>query len=176
MQKKSQACLLLSIFLFTFGCSTLTPDSRRTDRHHPSVPSVDYNHIQAALGMNRPSDKLGFEEKAFNDCDLGLRNTHCRTQYFTVVHFRLQCRDSTGTVQSVSNIELRPVISRNVRWRIHQSTGLTTTDNRGYGQIRFVSPTSQRPYRMSLQVNENALGVRVAEVTRVVVPRDWCQP
>jgi hypothetical protein len=57
--------------------------------------------LQAKLGMVRASNNLGFEEKKFNPCEHGIKSDHkCPSQFMTVVHFQLLCRDSEGTVTS----------------------------------------------------------------------------
>src|SRR5690606_5942664 len=109
-----------------------------------------------------------------NSCKAGVSSGSCKNQNFVLIHFRLQCRDSVETVQSVTDIELIPVRSQPIRWKVGYYTGQTYTDSDGYGQIRLISSGSSRRQRVVLHVKNNYLGLRAEEVSRIVVPRDWC--
>jgi hypothetical protein len=140
----------------------------------PKSRELDLNQVRQRLDLDRSIEDLGFTEKRFDSCQFDNAPADCGQRQFVLVHFRLQCRDSVGTVNSVSQIELMPVVSRKIKWRVGYFNGTTQTDEDGYGQVQFVAPGSSKNQRFSLQIKENSLGVTAAEVSRIIVPRDWC--
>lgn len=166
--------VLIFASLFLTQCAT---PSKPTYEPTPSGPKgLEVREVLQKLNMDRSIEELGYEERRFDTCDLGYdRAGQCQRKHAVQIHFRLQCRDSVGTVESVSNIELIPVTSHHIRWRVGYYTGSTGTNSEGYGQIAFISPGSSRDQRLSLTVRENSLGVTASEVSRVIVPRDWCE-
>lgn len=131
--------------------------------------------LPSKLGMIRAPDELGFAEKRFNPCQYGLKadTSGCSTKFLTVVHFQLLCRDSEGTVSEVP-VDLMPLISDRVEWKIGDRTGGTHTDGQGYGQFTLVSAKSARGQRLMLRIGKQFMGFTASELTKVVLPRNFC--
>ncbi len=169
------------------GCTTAPKTESTTGREKlPGMTtpdsgagsSIDYVGLQRAMGMEIPFENLGYKEKSFNTCQAGYgySTTHnCVQNYMVVINFRLQCRDSVGTVsEGVTNADLTAIANRPVRWTLKPSQGLTNTDSEGYGQIMTVVPRSAKRERLKIAVGNDFLYMRANEITRVVTPRPWC--
>ncbi|WP_413289164.1 hypothetical protein [Bdellovibrio sp. HCB337] len=144
-----------------------------------SAPSVDYIGLQRALGMEIPTNNLGYKEKVFNTCEAGYgySSTHnCHREYMVVINIQLQCRDSVGQVsEGVNNADLSPIASKTVKWNLKGTQGTSQTDFDGFAQIMTVSNMSQKQQRLKLAVGNEFLYMRANEITRVVTPRNWCE-
>ncbi len=119
--------------------------------------------------MRRSVEDLGFAEKQFKDCNGG----PCRSQFFSVVHFQLLCRDSEGTV-STAPLTLTPLTSDRVTWQLGKFNGGTHTDRNGFGQFTLVSDRSNRGQRLILRIGKQFMGLTVSEVSKVVLPQNFC--
>lgn len=134
--------------------------------------------LQEALRMGRSFDNLGFEEKRFNTCKVGSGYSdkyNCENLYFAVLHFRFQCRDSEGTVESVSMASLSPLSSTRLEWKVGLFEGLVTTDRDGFGQIRFISPGSSRNQSLRFVARPNSMRLGVGDARRIIAPNYWCR-
>jgi hypothetical protein len=144
----------------------------------PSGPSIDYVALQKSLGLDRENSDLGYSEKGFDTCKVGYgySGTHyCHHEYFVVLHFRLMCRDSEGTVaEGVNTVDMMSIADRRVKWNLKGISGTLQTDGEGYGQIHTVSPISQKSQRLKLAVGPEFLYMRANEITKVVTPKPWC--
>ncbi|HMN67133.1 MAG TPA: hypothetical protein PKC28_01210 [Bdellovibrionales bacterium] len=174
MPLKIGPVVLLAVFLS--ACSTVRGPHAGKDvididdgapMAEPGVP------LQSRLGMNRMASDLGFAEKRFNSCQYGDTTDACGTRHFTVIHFQLLCRDSEGTVQNAP-VHLTPLKSENVLWKIGGLTGPTRTDLEGYGQFTVLSDKSVRGQRLMLRIGKQFMGFTASEVTKVVLPRNFC--
>ncbi|KHD87528.1 MAG: hypothetical protein OM95_13860 [Bdellovibrio sp. ArHS] len=174
--------LLLPLFLVT-ACSTTS--KKETSQTVPveateaeETSAVDYLAIQRHLQLERDRDALGFSEKAFNTCATGYgysRSQNCHQEHLVVIHFRLLCRDSEGTISTIlSEADLQPLASRRVRWSLKGLQGETTTDSLGYGQIVTAAIPSQRTQRLRLAVGSEFLYMRAGEIQKVITPQPWC--
>jgi hypothetical protein len=144
-----------------------------------SEPQIDYVALQSHLNMDRVPETLGFKEKAFNTCDVGYgysKNKNCRKQYFVVLHVRLVCRDSEGTISTtLTDSDTTPIAGRTVKWSLGKSlTGSVQTDGLGYAQITTVAPSPQIQQRVKLAVDNEFLYMRANEITKVITPKPWC--
>ena len=137
---------------------------------------VDMVGLQTALGLDRSTSDLGYSEKVFNTCQVGYgysSSQRCRRANFVLIHFRLQCRDSEGSVGLVSASQISP-ISDQVKWTLGHDSGMTQTDGEGYGQLRVVSEFPSRQQRLRFTVNGKFLIVRAEDAGRLVAPLSWC--
>lgn len=134
------------------------------------APILKEAPLQDRLGMRRNADDLGFAEKTFKTCGEG---GVCRPQYFSVVHFQLLCRDSEGTVSNVP-IQLTPLTSGRVLWQLGKLNGGTSTDAKGFGQFTVVSEKTTRGQRLILRIGKQFMGFTVSEVSKVVLPQNFC--
>ncbi|WII73119.1 hypothetical protein QJS83_04435 [Bdellovibrio sp. 22V] len=171
--------------LFLAACSTSPknetveiPPVVPTAAPEEAVSSIDVQAIQRHLGMERASDTLGVSEKAFNTCDVGYgfsRAQNCHREFLTVVHFRLLCRDSVGTISNIlTEMDTTPLAGRSVKWNLKKNSGIIATDGLGYGQILVVSPQSLRKERLRLAIGSEFLYMRANEITKVITPQNWC--
>lgn len=181
---------LLGTVLVTTSCSTksVTPTSPSPREPAPRAETggetegtrIDYVALQRHLGLERSNQELGFNEKAYDTCQVGYgysSNKYCHRETFVVLHFQLVCRDSEGTVsEGVQTADMRALSDRTVRWNLKGISGEVQTDGEGYGQIHTVSPISQRGQRVKLAVGNDFLYMRANEITKVVTPKPWCNP
>lgn len=137
----------------------------------PTVRSV--GALQTQLGMNRKPSDLGYSEKSFNPCNYGLSND-CSDQYLTVIHFQLLCRDSEGTVSNIP-LSLTPINSPQISWSLAGQNGGAPTDRNGYGHLTVVSERPLRQNRLILRKGPHYVGISVDDVTKVVLPKNWCR-
>ncbi len=150
-------------------------ESRGQVKMPPKRPSINLDQLQTTLRMNREADELGFQNRWFDTCKIGQDlSSKCRGKRFTVIHFRLLCRNSTGTVELVSRDELSPLSTSSIKWILGPRSGSIPIDDEGYGQVRLVTPGSVRNQRFVLKLGTHSLGVRAKSVKQIVLPGDWC--
>lgn len=195
--KKTILLMLLSLGIL--GCST-TPDSVEPSLNSPEPPpalkkprsskgrpsplppplaiNIDYEGLSRSMGMDPPIENLGFKEKRFNTCTAGYGyspSQDCRTNFFTVINFRLLCRDSEGTVsETIKAEDLRPLSSRMISWTLNVGNGSFRLDNQGYGQIKTASEASLSGERLKITADNDFLYLRAGQVSRIVTPANWC--
>lgn len=149
---------------------------RRTTPAQP-IEKIDLNQLQKVLRMDRGKRQLGLKIKSFNTCRVGsgfTKNSNCRRRYFSVLHFRMRCRATTGTVEQVNRYELTPMISNSIQWSLSSKTGETRTDYEGYGQITLVTESNPKRKRLIIKNKGNNLGLRAYSIRDIIVPSDWC--
>ena len=134
---------------------------------------VDLFKLQSRLEVERPIDALGFTQIRFDPCKLGLPNSKCRTQRFSLIHFQILCRNSVGTTDYVANYELEPLVTE-LEWKIRGESGFVETDQEGFGQIRLLTKKSVKKSRLILIHGDLSLGLRIASTKKIIVPDDWC--
>lgn len=167
-------CVLVSIGSL-IGCTTAPVTSSAPPRAPETTPERSLEDLQSQLGLSKSTDELGLFEKRFNTCKEGITNQGgCRDANFVLIQFRIQCRDSVDTVDSVSHYELEDIANEPIRWKVGYYAGNLVTNSRGYGQIRFIASGTSRNQRVTIHVKENYLGVKASEISRIVVPRNWC--
>lgn len=173
---RSSKLFFFAIGILSLSCTTPPKESTPVPEQTEAT-AIDMLGLQRSLGLDLPETELGYEEKTFDTCAVGYgySSTHqCQKQIFVALNFRLQCRDSEGTVQGVSKAELKPVVSDRVKWSFGKLEGLTKTNGDGYGQVRLISPASLRERQIRITINGRFLAVSADELRRIVVPRNWC--
>ncbi len=182
-----QKTLIFLIAIFLVGCVSepkkveqQAPPPPTSSSAEPDEESIDVTGLQKSLRMTRDAEDLGYVEKQFESCRAGfglspIRN--CRPLYLVVVHFRLQCRDSEGTVSEVvTNAELRAITTNNLRWNFGKVQGVTKTDGEGFGQVVAIAPSPSRKQRFRLTRGNDFLALPAGDVRRIIVPRTpWCE-
>ncbi len=187
--------ILLSLFGLLAACASkpnhddVPPEERLPHRHGhvepapkevqpPAEPQIDLVAIQRFLNIKRNYKDLGYSEKVFNTCDVGYgysKTQNCDVKYFVVSHFRLQCRDSEGTISTIlSEEDLKPIDKQEIYWSLNNERGTLYTDSEGYGQIRTVASESQRGQRVKLALRDDFLYLRAELLKQITVPRNWC--
>jgi hypothetical protein len=172
------------VLFFVFGCATSTHQTpSESGPWVAPVPSetgtnIDTTALRNRLGLDRPAEKLGFEEKAFETCQVGYgfpRDRNCQKKHLVVIHFQLMCRDSEGTTSVIQTAEdMLPVSQRSVRWSLKDLSSTVQTDSQGYGQITVIAPSPQAQQRLKLAVGNDFLYIRAKEITRIATPPSWC--
>ena len=186
---------LLGIFGLVLSCTSkpshdgVPPEERLPHRHGhvepapkaaqlPAEPVIDYVGLQRFLKMDRNYTVLGYSEHIFNTCEVGFGYSptqNCDIKYFVVSHFRLQCRDSEGTISKILTEEdLRPIARQEIYYTINSITGTLYTDSEGYGQIRLVTSESMRSQRLKLALGNDFLYLKAGELKQMTTPRNWC--
>jgi hypothetical protein len=178
--------IFCAFILFLAACTT-SQKAPTTAPVYPSIPTgeegtpkIDLYGLQHSLGLDRPSDTLGLAEKSFDTCTAGFgfpSDRDCHKEYFVVIHFRLTCRDSEGTISNIlTEADQAPLADRGVKWSLKNLTGNIVTDHDGYGQIEALSPISQKTQRLKLVAGNEFLYIRANEITKIITPRPWCNP
>jgi hypothetical protein len=157
------------------------PPSRQQKQgaeQEPESLQIDSVALQSSLGLNRSTSKLGYQERAFDTCQVGYgfsKSHNCQKKHFVVIHFQLLCRDTEGTTSDiVMSRNMQPISDQSVNWTLKNMTGTVQTDSEGYGQIKAISANSQSQQRLKLTVGNDFLFLRAGEVNRVVTPLSWC--
>lgn len=184
--------LCLGLYVFLCACSSQTKlsdssfetsapikkNSRPTRGIASETTSIDEESLLRSLGLERGSEDLGFQEKSFNTCEVGYgySSSHdCEKQHFVVIHFRLQCRDSEGTVSTILNdADLTPIADRDIKWTIAGRQGVARTDAMGFGQIKAIFSRSQKGQRLKLASQGEFLYIRTGDIQKIVTPKPWC--
>ena len=143
-----------------------------------SEPQIDYPSIQRLLGLDRNTSSLGYAEKVFNTCEVGFgyaTNESCVKKVYVVIHFKLMCRDSEGTVvRQISEDDLVPLANRDLTWSLKNANGTLRTDYNGYAQVVVISPQSQKTERFRISSPKDFLLLRAGDIQRLIVPSNWC--
>lgn len=139
---------------------------------------IDYPSIQRLLNLDKRYTQLGYSEKTFNTCQVGFgysdRND-CQKKYFVVIHFKLVCRESEGTISTIlTDADLKPISGQSVSWYLKSINGHLVTDGEGYGQIITATDQSQSGQRLRLAVGSDFLFLKAGEVGRLIAPASWC--
>lgn len=142
-------------------------------------PVVDYDGLQTFLKLDRPVERLGYVEKAFQTCDVGFgysSNKNCRQDYFISIHFQLLCRDSNedSYTEALTAADMQPLKGRVVKWTLNKSTGSLNLDDNGRGQIKTTTRNSQKYTRLKLNIANDNLYLKAGEINKIVTPSNWC--
>jgi hypothetical protein len=93
------------------------------------------------------------------------------------INFRLQCRDSVGTISTALGAQdLVAIAGQRVRWTMQKHDDSLTTDGQGYGNVRDIFQKSPKNDWLRIAVGVQFLNMRANTITRVVTPRPWCHP
>lgn len=182
--------LVLILSLFTISSCTSAPVStgpeqkptpsvaKPSGRDESFVENIDRDGLQNFLKLKRGYNRLGYAERTFNTCEVGYgysSSHNCRQQTFVVLHFKLMCRDSEGTVsEAITAANLQPIGNQSVKWTLKNASGRLLTDGEGYGQIAIISNISQRFQRLKLTVRNDFLFMKAGELTEMITPKSWC--
>ncbi len=164
----------LAFTLLLQACATTStvtaPESTQLGYEEVSLEEVEQN-----LGLN--DQDLGFYSRAFNSCSLpnsARGDDKCGDRHFSVIHFRILCRDTTGTTENtVTSLDLR-ALTKNLEWIVGPHRGRIQPDADGYGKVRVISTKPIGKNRFVLKSGKAALGLTSEDVSRIVVPDDWC--
>lgn len=176
MKNYTWTLLVLASFILS-ACASKPKDTKTvTPSNEPYAKTVSAEEVRQALDME--INGLGFSEKSFNSCSLPKElqtSSSCETKYFSIVHFQVLCRNTTGTTEeTVTSSHLRP-LSGNLEWVVGALRGKTTTNKDGFGTALILSKTSMSKRRFILKLHQKALGLTAEDVSKIVVPDNWCQ-
>ena len=171
--------IVFSLVFILVGCQTAPKQTEPVaEAPEDTQATINYTSLKKHLGLSRSDSDLGYKEARFNTCDkgIGLPNADvCEQNYLVTVHFRLQCRDSQGTVsQALTSSDLQAIAGKNVSWNLKGVNGTAKTDSSGFAQITAISPISQKTQRLRLAVGTEFLYIRAGEINRIVTPGTWC--
>ncbi len=182
-------CTVLIPLIFLLACESVPvktyqepePNKKRqsmSKQNTFSEPQIDYPSIQRLLGLDRNISSLGYAEKVFNTCEVGFgypSNESCMKKVYVVIHFKLMCRDSEGTVvRQISEDDLVPLANRDLTWSLKNANGTLRTDYNGYAQVVVISPQSQKTERFRISSPKDFLLLRAGDIQRLIVPSNWC--
>lgn len=162
--------------LILTACSTPPrQDTASWDRVEPGPRIGTPVDLLRSLGLgDRRTEDLGAIEKTFNSCSLDPHPEPCATRFVTLIHFQLLCRDTEGTVTDAP-IAPEPIATDDLQWNVGDIKGSSRTDDRGYGEIIALSDRSLLEQRLTLRMGARFLGLTVGEITKVVLPNNFCQ-
>lgn len=180
---------IILVLVFFASCQSLperikTAPAATTEKEAPKKFTnqelqIDYNSVQRLLGLDRNITQLGYTERSFNTCQVGFgfpTDTNCITKYFVVIHFKLMCRDSDGTVlRQIEESDLKPLANQQLSWTLKNTQGKVRTDSNGYAQVVVVGPSSQKTERFRISSLKDFLLLRAGDIQRLIVPKNWCE-
>lgn len=181
-------CSFLFLTLLLQACTSTPPpkpkkrilpksQSSYSDRNYRAQKynDIDINELLIELGMDHPMESVGFREKSFNTCQIESNHSpqpECQRLYISRLNFQVMCRNSTGTVQSVT---LTPLFSNKLRWKNkHGKRGLTSTDGRGYGSLGFISSNPANNGYLYLYLGSKIARKRFRDKWKLILPMSWC--
>lgn len=170
--------LALGLLVFVTGCATqpkFTP--MPSDEPESDVPRIDFSALKKNLKLDRDASDLGYADRYFYTCQAGAgfsSTKDCHSEYLVVIHFQLLCRNSEGTISSLTHSEMAPLSGRTVRWTLPSINGVVITDQGGYGQIVTLANRQMHNQRLKLAADDDFLYMKAGEIRRVVTPQPWC--
>ena len=148
-------------------------ETKKTD-----VSLIDLQSLQRLLGLERNIQSLGFQEKAFNTCKVGFgfdAKNSCQQKYLVVIHFKIACRASEGTVSTIlTEDDLAVVANQKLQWFLKNASGQVETESNGLAEIRMLSDISQKSERLRLSNSNDFVLMRAGEIRSLIVPINWC--
>lgn len=187
-----QIIYLVFIFstLFLVSCVSRSPeiDKGQYSTYPPPVTrskdiprsiTVDYYGLQNSLGLgDLNTAPLGYYEKAFQTCQVGhgfSSTSNCQWLYFVVIHFKLSCRHSEGTISvPLEKSDIHALDRRLVQWSLANNNGEVKLNRGGSGRLIGVFKKSPRFSRLKLGVANDNLYTRAGEIKSVITPYSWC--
>lgn len=180
--------LIAGFLLLMAACASKTPKLEPIQQKNPQVPQIekkvvetsqlDLSSIQRLLNLDKNIQTLGFWEKSFNSCKVGYgyeTSQNCQQKYFVVIHFKIACRASEGSVSTIlTDDDLAVVANQNLQWFLKNTNGRVNTDSNGFAEIQLVSDISQRTERLRLSNGNDFVLMRAGEIRSLIVPINWC--
>lgn len=142
--------------------------------NNAEVERIDLEVVERKLNLSDKFYKLGFHEMSFDPCQFGYQVKNCEKRLFTIINFQVVCRDSEGTVQHTNHI-LTPFAHKSLHMKVGIHVDDSQTDEKGYGQIKFISKTTAKEARFILSSPPFSLGLHADDAKKIMVPGDWCQ-
>ena len=154
-----------------------TPSAASLETREQQV-SIDLDALERSLNLARPLQELGYREASFNTCSVGYgysSSKDCRKMVMASINFRLQCRDSEGTISTALGAQdLVAIGGQRVRWTLQKQDDVVTTDGEGYMNLHAVFAKSPKNDWLRVAVGVQFLNIRANSISRVVTPRPWC--
>ena len=180
--------LLSSTFLFIACASPVKknqPPAMPKSSQAPQIEKkifqpndIDVSSVQRLLGLDKSIHSLGYAEKIFNTCKVGYgfdTNQNCQQKYFVVIHFKISCRASEGTVSTIlTEDDLAVVANQKLQWFLKNANGQIETDLNGFAEIKMISDISQKTERLRLSNANDFVLMRAGEIKSLIVPINWC--
>lgn len=140
---------------------------------------IDYLGLQQKLKLDgKNTDQLGYYEKLFSTCSAGngfSSNSNCQLMYFVVIHFKLSCRYSEGTISTpLEKSDIFDLHGRYVQWSLSSAKGELQLNENGQAKLVGIFKKSPRFARLKLGVDNDNLYTRAGEIKSVITPQSWC--
>jgi hypothetical protein len=140
--------------------------------------NIDMEALERSLQLARPLQELGYKEAQFNTCSAGYgfsSSKNCRRMVMASINFRIQCRDSEGTISTALGADdLVAIAGQRVRWTMQKQDDSVMTDGQGFANVRGLFPKSPKNDWLRIAVGVQFLNMRANSITRVVTPKPWC--
>jgi hypothetical protein len=150
--------------------SSYNNQDNRSSRYN----DIDVNALLTEVGLDHPLEQIGFQERAFNTCQVAANRSKrplCQRLYVTRLNFQVMCRHSTGTVERV---RLTPLTSQKLRWKKDRKRGFTSTNRSGFGSLGFITPYSSRNGHLYLYLGSKIARKRFLDQWKLILPHSWC--
>lgn len=178
---------LCALIVFV-SCASPALKKEPSAARNPQIPQIekkiykstdlDIASIQRLLGLDKNIRSLGYTEKNFNTCQVGFgydTKQNCQQKVFVVIHFKIACRASEGTVSTIlTEDDLSVVANQKLQWFLKNANGQVETDSDGFAEIRMISDISQRSERLRLSNGNDFVLMRSGEIRSLIVPINWC--
>lgn len=190
--KKNYFILCLALLLTACGTEKIKRETSNTEKDGAvktvsprndrpasiATGEVDPIRLMTLLGMKKAKTQLGYVEKIFNTCqsELGFSSTvNCQKKFLIVIHFKLLCRSSEGTISKVlKNSDLNAVANQPLKYFLKNHSGSLVTDEVGFGQIIMVTNESEKFQRLRISNSNDFLLLTAGELKSLIVPANWC--
>jgi len=172
----------LTLALALSACATAPKEKPQQEVQPPQVTNeeerIDYIGLEQTLHLDRPIERLGYVEKAFDTCTAGNGFSHsqdCHKEYFVSIHFRLQCRETEEPPPGgVDPMDVHPNGDRDIAWLLQKKQGVAHTDSDGYGQIRMTFAKRPGEKQIKLSTHGQFLYIQSSDLDKIVTPPKWC--
>lgn len=184
----SKTILFCFLIVFCCHCTTTPPPEKprytlpksqatyksQSPRSH-RYNDIDVNALMQELDMDSPIEAIGFQENAFNTCQIRSNRSKaplCQKLYLGRLNFQVMCRQSTGTVEKV---HLTPLNSEKLKWKKGGKRGKTATNASGFGSLSFVTRKPSQQGHLYLYLGSKIARKRLKDRWKLILPQSWCR-
>lgn len=172
--------LMIGVTIVVSACATAPKEKPQPEIQAPisEEERIDYIGLEQTLRLDRPVERLGYVEKAFDTCSAGHGFSHsqnCHKEYFVSIHFRLQCRETEEPPPGgVDPMDVHPIGNRDITWLLQKKQGVVHTDDDGFGQIRMTYLKRPGEKQIKLSTHGQFLYIQSSDLDKIVAPPKWC--
>jgi hypothetical protein len=174
---------LLPVLLILWSCTSAPKKPEPTGKYgtYRSSPNgmgqyneIDIDNLMQELKIADNKVKVGYQEKSFDTCKVQSNfssNPLCERLYLGVLHFQMVCRTNDAIVKRK---DMLPLQSQNIRWKRGYLRGLASTDEQGYGTIKFITDVSSLFRPVIFRFQGHVVFKRLKDQWQMVLPNHWC--